>query len=165
MWLSSIKIASIILIFVGGTLHVSQASEFSAFLHESLIRESTLERVMPAYPEAAVSGGIDAIVGIKLAIGDEGEVLRVKVNPKVPKPLQEATCVAAKKWRFKPNLGRYMGRPVLSRLTFRFVIRNGKGIVELYEPDATVPDRERLGYYDTPKELREWKDWEECPNK
>src|SRR5215216_638806 len=159
MWFSSIKIASIILIFVGGTLSASQAYEFSAFLHESLIRESALERVMPAYPEAALSGGIGAIVGIKLAIGDEGDVLRIKVNPKVPKLLKEATCVAAKKWRFKPNLGPYMGRPVLSRLTFRFVIRNGEGVVELYEPAASAPDRERLGYYDTPKELREWKDW------
>jgi len=162
MWFSSIGIGSIILIFVGGTLSAFQANEFSAYLHESLIRDLAIEKVMPVYPDAAVSGGIYGKVHIKLAIGDEGEVLRVKVNPKVPKPLQEATCVAVKKWRFKPYPAG-MGRPVLSRLTFRFVLRDGEGVVELYDPGPTAPDRERLGYYDTPKELREWKDWEECP--
>ena len=161
-----IKMASIIVIVVACTLSALQANEFSAFIHESLIRDSAVEKVMPVYAEAAVSGGIHGIVRIKLAIGDEGEVLRVKVNPKVPKPLKEATCSAAQKWRFQPGLDPAgMGRPVLSRLTFRFVIRNGEGVVELYEPGPTAPDRERLGYYDTPKELREWKDWEECPNK
>jgi TonB family protein len=163
MWSSSIKAAFVILLSTAVSLSAAQSHEFSAFLHESLIRESVIEKVMPSYPEEAINSGTSGIVRIKLAIGEDGRVLRIKVNPKVPRPLKEVTCVAVKEWRFKPFLDRTgSGSPVLGRLTFSFVISNGEGLVALYDPGPTAPDQERLGYYDMPKELREWKDWEEC---
>lgn len=158
------KVLFVILFFAAFSLTVGQSHEFSAFLPESFIRESVVEKVMPKYPEEAINRGTSGIVRIKLAIAEDGKVLRIKVNPKVPQSLKEATCVAIKEWRFRsfPELTR-SGNPVLGRLTFRFAINNGKGVVGLYDPGPTAPDYNRLGYYDTPKELKEWNDWDECP--
>lgn len=160
----SIKLLFVILLFAAFSLAVGQSHEFSAFLPESFIRESVVEKVMPAYPEVAINRGTKGNVRIKLAIAEDGKVLRIKVNPKVPQSLKEATCVAVKQWRFKSfSELTSSGNPVLGRLTFTFAINNGAGVVGLYEPGPTAPDRNRLGYYDTPKELNEWKDWDECP--
>jgi len=156
--------ALVILLFAAVSLSVAQSHEFSAFFPESFIRESVVEKVMPSYPDEAINRGTAGTVRIKLAIDEEGKVRRIKVNPKVPRPLKEATCVAVKKWLFKPFLDQSgSGKPVLGRLTFSFALNNGEGVVSFYDPGPTAPDQERIGYYDTPKELREWNDWEECP--
>ena len=163
---SSIKSASLIFVLIASApLCLAQANEFGAFLHESLIREWAIEKVMPAYPEEALNAGISGVVRLKLEISADGEVLRIKANPKTAPLLIKTACEAAGKWRFKLDstlTGR--GRPVLSRLTFTFAIKDGQGKVELYDPGPDAPDRERLGYYNTPSELREWKTWQACPN-
>ncbi len=69
---------------------------------------------------------------------------------------------AARRWQFKPYPDREgLGRSSLSRLTFVFVIRNGAVVVELYNPGLDAPDTERLGCYNSAKEMREWREWEE----
>ncbi len=144
---------------------MAQADEFDAFLHESHLRELAIETVIPDYPETALKGGISGIVRLKIEISPEGEVLRVKVYPKIAPQLKKASCEAAAKWRFKSHPHRIRSdRPDLGRLTFMFTIRGGQGVVGLYDPGPNAPDHERLGYYSTPRELREWRDWEACPN-
>ena len=163
---SSIKSASLIFVLIASApLCLAQADEFAAFLHESLIREWAIEKVMPAYPEEALKAGSSGVVRLKLEISADGEVLGIKAYPKTAPPLTKAACEAASKWRFKldPSLTGH-GRSVLSRLTFTFAIKDGQGLVELYDPGPNAPDHERLGYYNTPSELREWKTWQTCTN-
>jgi TonB family protein len=158
-----IKALLVILLFAAVSLSVAQSHEFSAFFPESFIRESVVEKVMPSYPDEAINRGTSGTVRIKLAIDEDGKALRIKVDPKVTRALKEATCVAIKKWLFKRFLDPSgSGKPVLGRLTFSFAISNGEGVVSFYDPGPTASDQEQIGYYDTPKELREWKDWEEC---
>ena len=163
---SSIKSASLIFVLIASApLCLAQADQFSAFLHESLIREWAIETVMPAYPEEALKAGSSGVVRLKLEISADGEVLRIKASPKTAPLLIKAACEATSKWRFKLDQSlTERGRPVLSRLTFTFAIKDGQGLVGLYDPGPNAPDHEHLGYYNTPSELREWKTWQPCPN-
>ena len=70
---SSIKSASLIFVLIASAPScLAQADEFAAFLHESLIREWAIEKVMPAYPEEALKAGISDVVRLKLDIKFEG---------------------------------------------------------------------------------------------
>jgi len=162
-----VETASLILILAAtSTLCVAQDDSFYARLPESFIRESAIKTVMPAYPEQALRSGISGVVQLKIEIGSDGDVLRIKVNRKSDPLLKKAAADAARRWKFKPYPDREgLGRSSLSRLTFMFAIRNGEAVVELYNPGLDAPDRERLGYYNSARELREWKDWEEITDK
>lgn len=152
----------IFIVAATSTLCVAQADSFHAYLPESFIRESAIKTVMPDYPEQAARSGISGVVHLKIEIGNEGDVLRIKGSPKSDPLLKKAAADAARKWKFKPYPDREgLGRSSLGRLKFMFAIRNGAGVVELYNPGLDAPDRERLGYYNSAKEVREWKDWEE----
>lgn len=135
---------------------------FFAGLHESYLREKAIEKVMPTYPEEAVRSGLSGLVRLKVEIGIDGKVLRVKVKPKTPPLLSKAAAEAAKQWRFEPYPDRAgLGRSSMGRLTFSFVIRKGVGLVELFNPGPDAPDREHWGYFDSAKEFKEWELWEE----
>lgn len=163
------KASSLALILVATGLltpYLTQEEDFCAYLQESHIRQLAIERVMPDYPEEAIRGRIRGGLDVKIAIGADGEVRKVKLSPKTPLLLKEPICDAVKKWRFIPYPDRSgLSRSVLSRLRFTFSIRNGEGQVELYQPRPNAPDREGLGYYNSNKERIEWRDWPECPNK
>lgn len=138
---------------------------FYGRLPESYARKSAVRKIMPSYPEEAIRKGTSGTVRLKIEISAEGEVLRVKVNPSTDPLLKRVTVEAVREWHFKPYPDRQgLDRSSLSRLTFVFTIRNGKPVVDLYNPGPTAPDSERLGYYNSAKELREWDEWEEVPN-
>ena len=152
----------ILILAATSTSGVAQDDSIYAFLPESFIRESAVKTVMPDYPDQAVRSGISGVVQLKLQIGSDGDVLRIKGSPKSDALLKKAAAEAVRKWKFNPYSDpQGMGRSSLGRLTFVFAIRNGEAVVELYNPGLDAPDHERLGYYSSTKELREWKDWEE----
>jgi TonB family protein len=159
-----VGVASLLLVAASTPLCMAQddSRAFYGRLPESYARESAIRIVMPSYPEEAVRGRISGILLLKIEISSEGEVLRVKVNPHAHPLLKKAAATAAMKWQFKPYPDREgLGRSSLSRLTFMFAIRNGEGSVDLYNPDPATPDAKRLGYYNSPKELSEWRNWDE----
>jgi TonB family protein len=158
-----IKTPFLILILAATTTSsVAQDDSIYAFLPESYIRESAVKTVMPEYPDQAVRNGISGVVQLKLQIGSDGDVLKIKVSRKSDALLKKAAAEAARKWKFRPfQDSQGSDRSSLGRLTFLFAIRNGEAVVELYDPGMDAPDHQRLGYYDSIKELREWKEWEE----
>jgi TonB family protein len=156
----------ILFIAASTTLCMAQDDSFSVLLPESYARESAIKKVLPSYPEEAVQRGISGVVRLKIEIGSEGEVLRIKARQHTDPLLKKAAADAARKWQFKAYPDRAgLGRSSLSRLTFMFAIRKGEALVKLYDPGLDAPDRERLGYYNSAKELREWKDWEEATDR
>jgi TonB family protein len=162
-----IQTASLILVLAATPALCSpQDDSFFAFLPESFIRKAAIKTVMPDYPEQAVRSGVSGLVQLKLHIGSDGDVLAIKVNRKSDPLLKKAAAEAARQWKFRPYPdSQGPGRSSLSRLTFMFAIRNSEAVVELYNPGPDAPDHERLGYYNSAKELREWKAWEEIADK
>ena len=157
-----------VILFVTGLVpsYLTQEEDFCAYLQESHIRQLAIKKVMPDYPEEAIQRRMAGGLEVKIEIGADGEVRKVKLSPKTPTPLKEPICDAVKKWRFIPYPDRSgLGRSSLSRLRFTFSIRNGEGKVGLYQPRPNAPDSESLGYYHSSKESNEWRDWPECPNK
>ena len=147
------------------TAQVDSRDRYFAGLDEGYVRRSAIKKVMPSYPEEAIRQGKSGVIRLKIEIGVEGEILRVKAKPGIEPLLKKAAADAAKKWQLKPVLDRSgLGRSSLGRLTFRFVIRDGVGVVDLYNTGRDAPDSERLGYYNSPKEFAEWARWEEVPD-
>jgi TonB family protein len=135
-------------------------SNFS-LLPESWARESAITKVMPSYPEEAVRQGIAGVVHIKFETNIDGEVVRIKVKSGTDGLLVKAVAEAFRHWTFKSRrLPDGTPRPVISRFIFNFILGDDPR-VELYNPGPRPPDVQHLGYYNSAKEMREWRDWEE----
>lgn len=102
------------------------------------------------------------MVHIKFETSTEGKVLRIKVRPSADPLLAAAVAQAVRKWTFKIRRSADGGaKPVISRLTFSFSLGPNEPKVELYNPGPDEPDVQRLGYYNSAKEMREWREWHE----
>jgi TonB family protein len=142
------------------------SQQFAAGLPESYLRKSVVEKVMPSYPDEALRDGISGLVRLKVEIGIDGEVRRIKVKPKTNTQLSKTAGEALRQWRFKPFPDQSgLRRSSLGRLTFSFIIIDGVGKVQLHDPGPDAPDTEHLGYYNSPKEFQEWEIWEEITKK
>src|SRR5688572_16583107 len=99
-----VAVASVLLIAASTPLCMGQedSRSFCVLLPESYARKAAIRVVMPSYPEEAVCGRISGIVQLKIEISSEGEVLRIKVNPRAHPLLKKAAATAAMKWQFKP---------------------------------------------------------------
>ena len=151
---------------IASIFHVVGAAQEDSLRHaaqlpESWARQAALTTVMPTYPEEAVSRGVSGVVQVKFATSPEGEVVRIKVKPKTEPLLATAVAAALKQWTFKTKHGQDGSlQPVISRLSFRFVFST-QPTVELDDPGLRPPDVQSLGYYNSAKEMREWKEWQE----
>lgn len=141
-----------------------QPKKLHALLPESWARKFAIIKVMPAYPHEAVQQGVSGVVHIKFETSPEGEVLRIKVKPRTNPLLVKAVADAVKQWKFKPRLGLDgVYQPVFSRLIFHFSLSTGGPHVELYNPGPNPSDVQQLSYYNSARERREWREWDEVP--
>ena len=137
-----------------------QEDEWAGGYPESWVRKAAIKKVLPTYPEEALRQRISGRVEVKIAITQDGNVARIKVRPRSDSRLNRAVADAVKQWTFKRRPDRDgLGRPILSHLTFIFLAAESR--VELDKPGPSAPDTERLGYYNSAKEQREWREWEE----
>lgn len=86
------KISSLALLIISAGLltpYLKQEDNFCADLQESHIRQLAIEKVMPVFPEEAIRSHIRGGVEVKLEIGTDGEVRKVKLSPKTPLLLKE----------------------------------------------------------------------------
>jgi TonB family protein len=154
-----------LLLTSSATLLICLAQEESgrnfSLLPESGARESTTTRVMPSYPDEAVRQGISGVVHIKFETSADGEVVRIKVKPRTEPLLAKAVAEAVRQRRFKTRLGQDgQPKPVISRLIFIFMLDRNEPRVGFYDPGPHPPDVQNLGYYNSAKEMREWKEWQ-----
>ncbi|HET6892487.1 MAG TPA: TonB family protein [Pyrinomonadaceae bacterium] len=154
---------SVVILIVFGLITVInlgqvQKDEWNGGRPESWARQAAIKKVMPTYPAEALPVGISGRVEVKIAISEEGEVVRIKVRPRIDPRLKTAVADAVKQWKFKTRPDpQGLGRPLLSHLIFNFV----SGRVVLHDPGPNAPDSEHLGYYNSAKEQRQWEEWEE----
>jgi TonB family protein len=133
-----------------------------ALLPESWAREAAITTVVPEYPDEAIQQNVSGIVHVKFQTNDEGEVVRIKVRPRTAALLARAVAEAVKQWRFKPRLAAdNIRKPVISRLIFSFTLISNEPKVQLYNPGPDAPDVQKLGYYNSAKEMKEWREWQE----
>lgn len=125
-------------------------------------RSSAVKTIMPEYPKEAIERGIAGIAQVKIGIDKRGRVAKIKAQPGTDRLVSKAVVDAVKQWRFKLEPDpQGSGRYLLSRLTFHFIIDNGEGRVEMYNPPLDAPLTQQVNAAFSSKELREWKEWDE----
>ena len=141
------------------------SEERYGYTTERQAREDALKVVLPEYPQDALERAVEGIVKVVLKMNYDGEVVGVKVQPGTDPALRKALGEAVREWKFKPvpehlsYLKQIPNSYRLRRLTFEFVIEDGKGRAALYvPPDGNLG---RLGGGST-ADIRDWKQWDDA---
>jgi TonB family protein len=97
---------------------------------EKTLRKMATFAVTPDYPKEAKKRKVQGVVVSQIEVDEKGDVNKVNVleapNPIIKKAVTEALA----KWKFKTNT--INGEPirVVGKLTFYYVLANGKATVE-----------------------------------
>ncbi|HYG12305.1 MAG TPA: hypothetical protein VD835_20350, partial [Pyrinomonadaceae bacterium] len=101
---------------------------------------------------------------VGVGINDDGQVIKVRVPPGLHPHLRKAAVVAAKEWKFLKRANKMPpGEYCIFRLTFNFIIEEGAGRVELYNPPRDSPEHLRMRDY-RQRNVTEWLNWEDATN-
>jgi TonB family protein len=130
---------------------------------ENLARGLAVKKVMPVYPDEAVSKGLAGIVEVRVGVDEQGVVRKIKVPPNLNPLFRQVVVDAVKQWQFEAARSPWVSMRYMSnRLTFEFVIEDGRGLVRLYNPPWDSEAGQRLRECGSPFERREWADWEDA---
>jgi TonB family protein len=91
---------------------------------EGAFRQGAAERVMPAFPAASLARKSGGVVVLQVSAEPAGQVGDVVILEAPDAEIGAAAQAAALEWRFSTS-----PRTVQSKLTFYFVIENGRGVV------------------------------------
>ena len=91
---------------------------------EGAFRQGATERIMPAFPAASIAGKSEGVVVLQVTAEPSGQVGNVVVLEAPDADIGAAARAAAIEWRFP-----MAPRSVRSKLTFYFVIENGRDVV------------------------------------
>lgn len=91
---------------------------------EGAFRQGAAERVMPAFPAASLARRSGGVVVLQVSAEPAGQVGDVVILEAPNAEIGAAARAAALEWRFSAS-----PRTVQSKLTFYFVIENGRGVV------------------------------------
>ena len=111
-------------------------NELRLFSSERGFRLEALRKVMPEFPDEALRAGAQGLVVLSLYQDGEGNAAKIKVVESPHRALTEAAIKAAKQWKWRQFMWKGIDRPILSRLSFKFVIEGGVGRVEDPPDDA-----------------------------
>lgn len=166
---NSLCIAVVLLyLTTSGSLFAQEkdSEERYGYTTERQARQDAIKVVLPEYPQDALERGVGGIVKVVLKMTYDGEVVGVRMQPGTDPALKKALGKALREWKFKPvpehlsYLKQIPNSYRLRRLTFEFVIEDGKGRAVLYVP----PDGNlwSLGGGNT-GDIRDWQKWEDAP--
>ena len=122
------------------------------FTSEGAMRRRAKNAVMPAYPEAALRGGVQGLAVALVTFDVEGAVIKVDILNSPDESVAEAVSDALKRWTFTPST---LGKSMQGTLRFSFSIEEGRGRVAYgpfegicsQKPGTRMPDgtlRQRL---------------------
>jgi TonB family protein len=160
-------VAVLLYLTTSGSLFAQEkdSEERYGYSTEFHTRQLAVNVVLPEYPQGALERGITGIVKVVLKTTYEGEVIGVRVQPGTDPALKKALGKAVREWKFKPvtehlsYLKQIPNSYRLRRLTFEFIVEDGKGRAVLYVP----PDGNlwKLGGGSS-ADIRDWKQWEDA---
>lgn len=130
---------------------------------ENIGRLLAIQKIIPVYPEEAISKGAAGIVEVRIGVDEQGIVRKIKVPPSLNPLLRKAVVDAVKQWQFEAARTPWGSMKYMShRLTFEFRIEDGRGRVQLYNPPWDSDAGRRLRECGNPFEHREWVDWQDA---
>lgn len=91
---------------------------------EGALRQGATERVLPAFPAASLARKSGGVVVLQVTAEPTGQVGDVVILEAPDAEIGAAARAAALEWRFSTS-----PRTIQSKLTFYFVIENGRGVV------------------------------------
>ena len=97
---------------------------------EKAFRLNATHKVMPEFPEEALKAGAEGVVVLSLYHDAAGNAARIKVAESPHPSLTRAAITAVEQWKWRLFASEGIDRPILGKLTFRFVIEKGAGRVE-----------------------------------
>lgn len=127
-------------------------------------RSWATKKVLPVYPVEAVAQNLQGVVEVGVGINDDGRVIKVRVPPGLHPLFRKAAVVAVKQWQFREWVNKMPpGGYCIFRLTFNFIIEDGVGRVEMYDPDWNTPEHRRMrgARY---RDITNWLGWEDATN-
>jgi TonB family protein len=96
---------------------------------EASIRDMAARKVMPAYPPEAANASASGVAVAQVHIDENGTLTSVEVLQAPHRSIAEATIAAVKQWEFKFPRNEAAPECFNSKLTFYFVIEDGKALV------------------------------------
>jgi TonB family protein len=131
------------------------------FTSEGWGRSWATKKVLPVYPAEAIAENVQGVVEVGVGINDDGQIIKVRVPPGLDARLRKAAVAAVKQWKFRAWDNKMPpGGYCIFRLTFNFVIEEGTGRVELYDPPWDNPYHRRIrsAYGRDRAEFLSWED-------
>lgn len=105
-------------------------NDMGLFTSEFGFRLDALRKVMPEFPDEALKVGAQGTVVLSLYQDGEGKAAKIKVVESPHPALTEAAIKAVKQWKWRRFKSGGIWRPILSKLSFNFIIESGVGRVE-----------------------------------
>ena len=127
---SSQFIARALLLLALGALPAHGQLPRSVTVSEGTLRKYALKAVLPEFPEPARKRGVQGVAVAQLDVDAAGLVKQAAVLEAPDALIREAVATAVRQWQFKPATIGGKAVPIRGKLTFYFVIENGKGMVK-----------------------------------
>lgn len=105
-------------------------NELRLFESEMGFRLRADRKVMPEYPEEALKAGAAGVVVLSLYHDSEGNAAKIKVLESPHPALTQAAITAVEQWKWRRFKSGGIDRPILGKLSFKFIINEGVSRVE-----------------------------------
>jgi TonB family protein len=96
---------------------------------EASIRDYAVRKVLPAFPAEAANASVSGVAVAKVRIDEKGTLSSVEILQAPHPSIAQATMDAVKQWQFKFYENDVAPECFNSKLTFYFVIEDGKAFV------------------------------------
>ena len=103
--------------------------DMGLFSSECGFRVIAIRKVMPDFPEEALAAGAQGAVILSLYHDAQGNAAKIKVVESPHHALTEAAIKAVKQWKWRLFRSGGIDRPILGKLSFKFIIEDGAGRV------------------------------------
>jgi TonB family protein len=104
-------------------------NDMRLFSSECGFRVNATHKVMPDFPEGALAAEAQGAVVLSLYHDAQGNAAKIKVVESPHPALTEAAIKAVKQWKWRLFRSGGIDRPILGKLSFKFVIEDGAGRV------------------------------------
>jgi TonB family protein len=96
---------------------------------EDTLRDHAIKQILPAFPPEAANANISGVAVAKVRINENGKLTSVDVVEAPHPSIAQATAEAIKQWEFKFYENSSTPECFNGKLTFYFVIEDGKAFV------------------------------------